>query len=1588
MMFRQFPRAGWTTAAAVLVMGAGVIGNAPPKSRNVPPGTLPGARAAKARLERARLAPLAFEPNVGQVGGEGSARVKFVTRGHGYTLFLTPTEMVMRFRQTHQAPAGRGPKGENRKSKFDIQNSKLENRNSKLETRSSKFETRNSKIENRDSIVANQKSKLENPERAIENRQSRIGNRSSAIPSPELRVPSPESRVPGPLWLRFKGANRQARAVGLDKLPGRANYFTGRNPAKWRGNVATYGRVKLEGIYPGIDVVFYARGAELEYDFVVAPGADPRAISLEVETGNSKTDDEKSQFEIQNSKLEIRRSKIQDPSSQMRVAANGDLVIPTAGGEVRFRKPVVFEEKSDVGSRESEGERRPADHGLLTADCRQQTAGVQNPKSQMQNSKLLDGRYVLAAGNRIHFEIRGYDRSRRLVIDPVLSYSTYLGGSGYDAAAAVAVDASGNAYITGQTDSLDFPSSSAVQPSPGGGTCGGTLDASPCFDVFVTKLSASGSSVVYSTYLGGSGDDRGTGIAVDSAGNAYLTGITASSDFPLLKPWQSAYPGGNCGSATDPAPCFDAFAAKLNASGAALGYSTYLGGSAQNLAAGIALDAAGEATIVGSTSSEDFPTTAGAFQGAFAGGTLDAFVVRLSADGSKAVYSTLLGGGDEDRGLGVAVDAEANAYVTGSTASGDFHVRGALQPQNAGGTCGSTASPTACTDAFVAKLNASGTALDYSTYLGGTGGDTGNAVAVDAAGAAYVAGMTASADFPVTPGASQPSGGGVSVDAFVSKLTPDGSALAYSTYLGGIGQETAYGLAVDSAGQAYVTGYVNDAAFPVASPIQPKSGGFYDAFATKLNAAGSALIFSTYLGGSGNESGRGIAVDGAGDAYIAGETFSTDFPTASAPEPAYGGGSFDAFAAKFSSLALPVLKLAETQVLFPDQGVGTSSDPVPVLLKNEGDAPLEISGITVSGDFSKTNDCGPGLPPGGGCTLQITFTPADYGPRTGAVTLRDNAWGSPQVISLTGNGIPSPVVELSPASLAFPTQTVGTQSAAQSVTLTNAGTVTLDITGISTLGDFSVTNHCGTSVVAGGSCSLVITFSPQAAGGMAGQVTLTDNAPGSPQVITLTGTGTGPALTLSPTALDFGNQEVGTTSATKPVIVTSTGTTALSVAGIAASGDFSETNGCPASLAPGAQCTIKVSFSPTAAGLREGLISITDNAALSPQKAALSGNGVLPAASLSPTAISFGDQGMETASPPQSVTLTNTGGATMNVSGLAASGDFTETNNCGLSLAPGAGCAIQVTFAPTALGSRAGTLSITDDAPDSPQRVALEGNGVVAFSLASTPTQATVVMGTDSASFTVRATSDFQYSHAVSLGCDGDATIQCSFSPTTILPGDTSSLTVAKLSRAPGDSVTFDIQGSSAGQMSQLPLRVLIADFSLRALTPTVAVSAGQTAAFPLAVEPINGFSQPIALECSGAPPGGACSVSPATITPGGGGAASVTVTVTTSGRALDAQRIEGPMGRTPPEFAGWPWAILLFGLCLVAAGGLGKRRVRLLAAGVGVAFFLVLSPGCGGGGQGPVASFAGTQPGVYELKVQGTSGQLARTVSLSLQVN
>lgn len=620
------------------------------------------------------------------------------------------------------------------------------------------------------------------------------------------------------LKMRLEGANRQPTIAAQDELPGKSNYFIGEEK-NWRTDIPTYGRVKYNSVYPGVDQVFYGNGRQLEYDFIVAPEADAKQIALRFEGAN-----------------------------ELKISDKGELVLAVGGGELRQHKPIVYQE--------IDGERREiaANYQIL------------NPQSTTRN-------------RMVGFELGEYDRSHPLVIDPVLVYSTYLGGNGADTGRAIAIDAERNVYLTGSTRSTNFPTVNPLQPNNAATSTG---------DVFVTKINAAGNQILYSTYLGGSVGEIGYGIDVDAGGNIYVTGVTGgtsgANNFPTT---------GGAFDRTFSAPD-ESFLFKLNQSGNALAYSTYTGAT---IGFEVKVDkTTGEAFIAGNAF-ENLPTTPGAFRTTCPSSPCasHSFVTKFNSSGSGLIYSTYIGSGPAND---LAIDAGGNAYITGSTLSSVFPITpGAAQPTCTGCNLGRS-------DAFVTKLNPTGTALVYSTYLGGSIGDVGNGIAVDASGNAYVTGRTESSSgvsvpFPTTPGAFQTVSQGTP-DAFLTKVNPTGTAFVYSTYLGGNVRDEAFGIATDPLGNAHVIGQTRSTNFPLVSPFQsacPENGDCV--FMASLNPAGAAVIFSTFFGqGEGTE----IVADNTGHIYATGITYEglANLPTMNPIQPNHGAvnSAFDAFVAK------------------------------------------------------------------------------------------------------------------------------------------------------------------------------------------------------------------------------------------------------------------------------------------------------------------------------------------------------------------------------------------------------------------------------------------------------------------------------------------------------------------------------------------------------------------------------------------------------------------------------------------------------------------------------------------------------------------
>jgi len=966
--------------------------------------------------------------------------------------------------------------------------------------------------------------------------------------------------------MRFIGSKPGAFVSGVKPLPGRSNYLIGNDPRKWRTDIVSYAGVRYQGIYPGVDLVYYGNEGQLEYDFIVAPGADPGSITLEI--ANSAGGAERS---------------VRDGSSFPRIDESGGLALNTGAEGLRFNRPQVYQ--------------------------------IVNGKK-----RFIPAEYAFRGGGPVGFKLGAYDTTQPLVIDPVLNFSSYLGGNNFDSAVGVAMDSTG-IYVAGRTASGSFPTTSGVvQPDPGVGflNCAG---GNACYDAFVSKLSPDGTTLIYSTYLGGSDYDAASGIAVDGSGNIYVTGSSLSPNFPVHNAFQ-----GTLATASN----IDAFIAKLDNSGSNLLYSTYLGGPGEDDGIALAVDSSRNVYITGYTVSTKFPATAGALGGGTCG-TLpcgDAFVAKFdpSLSGPASLkYSTYLGGDGNDVGQGIAIDSSGNAYVAGSTFANNtpadnFPTMNAFQSAYGGGS----------DDGFLAKLNSTGTTLLYSTFLGGNGQDDARGIAVASTGNAYLVGVTGSNNFP-TKGAFQNGlatgtcGSRPCVDAYVTKINTAaaGSAsLIYSTYLGGSNDDVATSVAVDASGNAFVAGgtrskETDTKPFPLDTPLQSTNSGDYDVFVSKFNSLGSALTFSTYVGGSNFDAAFGIAVDSAGTIYLAGEADSSDLPITTGTIQAVQGGGADSFVFRISPLDAPGVSVSSASIDLGNTDIGLTSATKSVILFNVGSATLNISDVSFTGtnaaEFDQTNTCDASVLAGHNCAIALTFTPTDIGPRTGSLTISTNAAGSPPNILLRGNGtLPGAMDSLSLTSLNFGNQPVGTPSGTRTVTVTSTGTMPVTFFSVTASGDYAASTACLAAPLAPTStCTVNVTFTPTASGLRPGTLTLTDDTSASPHTIALSGTGVAPAVTFSTPSLTFGNQLVGTTSSAQSVTLTNTGTLALNISNIAMAGDFAKSaDTCTGSLVvPSATCTISATFTPTAAGSRTGTMTLIDNAPGSPHSVNLSGTG-------------------------------------------------------------------------------------------------------------------------------------------------------------------------------------------------------------------------------------------------------------------------------------------------------------------------------------------------------------------------------------------
>ncbi len=588
------------------------------------------------------------------------------------------------------------------------------------------------------------------------------------------------------------GSSKSPRLEALDPLPGHSSYFRGQDPAKWVTGVPNFARIRAAAVYPGIDLIYYGNQNRLEYDFVVEAGADPSVIRLRF-----------------------------DGVRSLRTDADGNLILSTPAGDIIQQKPDIYQ---TVG-----GKRQP-----------------------------VAGRFEIQGRRTVAFKLASYDRSRSLVIDPVMVYSSFLGNGYQDEGNGVVADAAGNLYLVGDTYSPTYGDS----------------------DVLIRKIAPDGSGYVYIADIGGSDNDYGTGIAVDPNGSVYVGGYSASVDFPLANAFQNGNAGNN-----------NAIVLRLDPTGSTLIFSTYIGGSNDDRAMGLALDSQGDVYLTGGSASADFPTSTGAYQvqnRAYSNGGVNCFVVEFDSQGN-GIFSTYIGGTSEDIANAIAVDPQGNSYITGQTNSGNYpQVNNTFQHSQHGGF-----------DAFITEISSDATHFVWSTFAGGSSDDFGYGIAVDAVGNTFVVGTTTSPDFPTDNAYQRTYQGGAS-DAFVMAYSPNGTNLIFSTFFGSHGTDDGNGIALDSNDNIYIAGDTDSDQFPVtAGAIQPTRKGNVDGVFAMFTPTGQQLTYSTFFGGSGNDTSSSVAVDQYGNAYLTGLTQSFDFPlTSGAAQTTPGGGMQDAFFAK------------------------------------------------------------------------------------------------------------------------------------------------------------------------------------------------------------------------------------------------------------------------------------------------------------------------------------------------------------------------------------------------------------------------------------------------------------------------------------------------------------------------------------------------------------------------------------------------------------------------------------------------------------------------------------------------------------------
>ncbi len=1302
---------------------------------------------------------------------------------------------------------------------------------------------------------------------------------------------------------------------GIAPLRARTNYFIGSDPSKWRTAVPNYARAEARRILPGVDAVAYSSEAanrdenQLEFDLRIAPQANADNLRIKI-----------------------------SGAEELRLNAEGDLLMQVANAQLVLHKPALYEE-------------------VCGRELAHKSAAAASPPQRYP----IEGAYLFQPDGSIGFRIARRHPHSALVIDPSLSitYSTFLGGAGEDSANSIAADSTGKLYIAGTTSSAStFPESAPATTGPGGGAT----------DFFIAKIdpTASGAnSLIYLAFLGGSGNENGGMIAVDSSGRVAVTGTTTSADFPVTD------------GSTRTSGANDIAVAELAPTGASLVYSTLFGGSGSESTqnpGGITLDQAGEIFIASDTTSTDLPVTTGAFQAANGGGISDGFLAvfrpLVTAPTPHIKYCTYLGITAQVGIGGVAVDAAGNAYIAGFTSNpgATFPTLNGYQTTYAGDPF----------DAFVIKLRPSGTGasdLAYGTFLGGAGLDQALAISVGAPmpATAYVTGTTQSTNFPTngTNAGAQSTLKGTakgSANAFFSAIAQNATSgmtsLLYSTYLGGTQSDSGLSVAALASNALYISGKTTSWDFPWLDNLQPFTGN-EDAFVAKFDptAAGPAsLIYATPLAGTAPPGstavtdGNAIAADALGGVYVAGRSTSADFPSginlstglqticASCQQlpPAA-----DAFVLAFheSANSAPSLSFTTLNMNFGAQPVGAQNiPPLFSALINTGDAPLNVSNIALSGpnvsSFSivGSDPCiGTPMPPRATCSFEISFSPTAVGPAEAFATITDDAPGSPHVLSVVGIGSGALAV-LSNTSLSFGNQPQGSISASKAVTLFNQGNQPLTVTNLTPTGadanQFALqSNNCDSNSIAGGaSCTINVVFAPQGTASYQAEIDIIDNSGGltaAKQVIALSGTGVAasPIANLSPASLTFGTLAVGATSGPQPITLRNLGSAALTLSQLTFTGSDAASfaiapvgTTCPigSTVAIGANCLVQIVFAPQTSGAKSATVNFIDNASGSPQSISLSGMAIAPTLQISPGSLTFAAQSVGTPSPSQTIMLSNTGTSSVTINGITVTGpnaaDFSENGNCSAVLGAGASCQLTVIFKPVAAGNRSASISISDNAVGNPHSVPVAGTATqAAVSISpATVTFANQLVGTASPPVPITATNTGTGALVIASisfsGANAADFTQKNTCTAPVAPAATCLINVTFAPTAVGArTASMTIADNASNAPQSVPLTATAMNFAIdppNVGATSATITAGQTATYQLNLQSIDGFAGPVTLTCSGAPAGATCTVIPTPITLAANATAPFQVQVSTTARPATTSLLplQTPLGPQTPS--------------------------------------------------------------------------------------